>query len=307
MSSRPLVIIVLITILFHHIRGKQPNPNWSHYTSHPIAGCRHFYIPLQQSVFTFLFAVCTRTEGWTISKQTGVVFAFLGSCWTSLVDYHIDTSSSSFYGDLTGLVAAMGYGIYTVLLSSLCPKDESTMSMNLLLGYMGLFQMIFWSPGLMVSWLSHGHSTDRFLEQQQPDEINQTVTWPIFSCLILKGLIDNVLSDYLWARAVLMTSATVATVGLGLTIPLAFVSDALLSPLMNSKEDSHENSTSTMDGIQSSWDGRTNMHHILGAILVLVGFVLVNLGHEAHDTVMEQETNVLEEHDNDDEEENGVK
>ena len=37
-------------------------------------------------------------------------------------------------------------------------------------------------------------------------------------CLLLKGLFDNVLSDYFWARAVVLTSATVATVGLGLTI-----------------------------------------------------------------------------------------
>lgn len=31
--------------------------------------------------------------------------------------------------------------------------------------------------------------------------------------LVLKGLLDNVLSDYLWARAVLLTSPTVATCG----------------------------------------------------------------------------------------------
>ena len=36
---------------------------------------------------------------------------------------------------------------------------------------------------------------------------------------------NNVLSDYLWARAVVLTTPTVATVGLSLTIPLAFISD----------------------------------------------------------------------------------
>ena len=35
----------------------------------------------------------------------------------------------------------------------------------------------------------------------------------IFLFLILKGLLDNVISYYLWARAVILTSATVASGG----------------------------------------------------------------------------------------------
>jgi solute carrier family 35 protein F5 len=65
------------------------------------------------------------------------------------------------------------------------------------------------------------------------------------------------LSDYLWARAVVLTSATVATVGLGLTIPLAFVSDLIM-------------------GHGSILDATS----IMGAIAVLAGFILVNIGEE---------------------------
>jgi solute carrier family 35 protein F5 len=39
------------------------------------------------------------------------------------------------------------------------------------------------------------------------------------------GLFDQVLSDYIWARAVVLTSPTVATVGMSITIPLAIMSD----------------------------------------------------------------------------------
>ena len=46
--------------------------------------------------------------------------------------------------------------------------------------------------------------------------------------IVLKGLVDNVLSDYLWAWAVLLTSPSVATVGLSLTIPMAAASQLLL-------------------------------------------------------------------------------
>jgi hypothetical protein len=40
-------------------------------------------------------------------------------------------------------------------------------------------------------------------------------------CQLLQGLLDNVLSEYLWATAVLLTSPSVATVGLALTVTLA--------------------------------------------------------------------------------------
>jgi len=43
-----------------------------------------------------------------------------------------------------------------------------------------------------------------------------------------KGLLDNVLSDYLWARAVLLIGPTVATVGLNVQVPLAAGLDAAL-------------------------------------------------------------------------------
>lgn len=49
-----------------------------------------------------------------------------------------------------------------------------------------------------------------------------------FGLIVVKGLVDNVISDYLWARAVLLTSPTVSTVGLSLTVPLAMLSDLLI-------------------------------------------------------------------------------
>jgi hypothetical protein len=47
--------------------------------------------------------------------------------------------------------------------------------------------------------------------------------------LIHAGLLDNVLSDYLWARAVVLTTATAATVGLAFQTPVAIVADILIN------------------------------------------------------------------------------
>lgn len=72
--------------------------------------------------------------------------------------------------------------------------------------------------------------------------------------IIVKGLFDNVLSDFLWARAILLTSPTVATVGLSMTIPLAMLSDLVFK------------------GLAPTWQV------LLGSVLVTVGFVGVNVG-----------------------------
>lgn len=82
----------------------------------------------------------------------------------------------------------------------------------------------------------------------------------VFGCIVINGLFNNVISDYLWARSVVLTSATVATVGLGLTIPLAFASDVFLG----SKD-------------------VLNSESILGAVFVLFGFVFVNIGQTQDD------------------------
>lgn len=74
--------------------------------------------------------------------------------------------------------------------------------------------------------------------------------------MVLNGLCNSVLSDYLWARAVVLTSPTVATIGVSITIPLALVSDFLL----------HGTSPTWLSGG--------------GAFLVICGFTLVNITKE---------------------------
>lgn len=66
------------------------------------------------------------------------------------------------------------------------------------------------------------------------------------------GLLDNVLSDYLWAKAILLTSTTVATAGLTIQVPLAAIVDSLTG-----------NAPNLMDYI--------------GAAAVMVGFAGINV------------------------------
>lgn len=89
------------------------------------------------------------------------------------------------------------------------------MSTQLLLGYIGAWNTFLFLP-LAVAAIVYNPS------------IVYHLTWTIAAMLCVNGVLDNVVSDYFWARAVLMTSPTVATLGLSFTIPVALLSDLLL-------------------------------------------------------------------------------
>jgi solute carrier family 35, member F5 len=228
------------------------------------------------SLFTFLFALLTEDEHFHVYKLMGVLCGISGCILTGLHDASSTSSNdddehhtrirsvlrlllgdralplheqvesnksddNAVWGDILSLVSAVFYGVYAVMVRVLCPHDESLMSMKRFLGYIGLWNMLVLSP--IVIWQVRSSSA--------------TLSAFVVACLIGKGMFDNVLSDYLWARAVILTSATVATVGLGLTIPLAFLSDVAM--------------------------GRPdvlNVESVVGAVAILTGFLLVNIGQQ---------------------------
>ena len=225
------------------------------------------------SLFTFLIALLMRDERFSCWKLIGVIFGIVGCVVTGLHDARngggggngrmrflfVDTNESDtnddhhLWGDILSVISAAFYGIYAVMVRLLCPRDESLMSMQLFLGYVGLWNMLALFPIALYQL-----------------KIAQSVTlsgW-VFSCLVVNGLFNNVISDYLWARSVVLTSATVASVGLGLTIPLAFVSDVFL-------------------GVEDI----LNLESILGACFVLSGFILVNIGHTKNEGEEDNERN----------------
>ncbi len=60
--------------------------------------------------------------------------------------------------------------------------------------------------------------------------VRHDFTLAVLGFIAVKGILDFVLTDYFLFRSVVLTSATTATVGLGLTIPMAFVADLIFSP-----------------------------------------------------------------------------
>ena len=148
------------------------------------------------------------------------------------------SASFPILGDCMAILSAFIYACYTTLMK-LRVKDDNSMSMFLFFGLLGLCNLIFLWPLLFLIYYS---GIERISLRD----------WDTVGLLTLTGLV-NVLSDYFWARSVLLTSPLIASVGLCLTIPLALLADFFVSDVKHS-----------------------NLY-IFGAVCVLVGFVLVNL------------------------------
>jgi solute carrier family 35 protein F5 len=199
------------------------------------------------SLFAFLFAVIARDEGFQYIKMSGVLLGIAGTGLTAYHDSRDETCENhcrfALLGDLLAVVAALAFGAYAVQIRLLCPRNEELYSMQSLLGYIGLVNMIVLSP--FAVWRLSGQSH---------------MTFVILGLIFVRGLFDYVLSEYLYFRAVVLTNASVATLGLTLTIPLAFGADAVLN------------------------NGNIlSVASVVGAAAVVGGFLLVNFGNSTDD------------------------
>jgi solute carrier family 35 protein F5 len=146
----------------------------------------------------------------------------------------------TFWGDLICFLGALLYGCYTVLIRRLDPPD-----LGLFFGFLGLGVFLLFGPIVVA------------LHVTGVEDLS-TITPQITALLIGKGLLDNVLSDYLWAIAVLLTSPSVATIGMSLTVPLAIASDGLLPKQW------------------LEYPQRPTPLSVLSAVAVVFGFVAIN-------------------------------
>ncbi|CAM9408666.1 unnamed protein product [Ectocarpus sp. 13 AM-2016] len=165
------------------------------------------------ALFTYLFSVVARTERFTKTKTVGVALALLGAVMVGLGDKEDgDSAHDSLWGDAAALMSAVGYGVYSTILTILCPSDDEV-SMSLVLGYLGVASALIFLP--LVVGLAYAPGM----------HILHGLTFHIVQLIVFKAVMDNVISGLLWARAILLTTPTVATVGCSLTIPIAFMSD----------------------------------------------------------------------------------
>lgn len=159
---------------------------------------------------------------------------------------------SMLIGNVLALLGACFYGAYTVLLK-LKVKNESRLNTKLFFGFVGIFNLILLWPTLI---LLHYTGIETF---ELP---NSSFVWNV----ILANCLITFISDYCWARAVLLTSPLTVTVGLSLTIPLALIGDYVYKKVS-----------------MNAW-------YLVGAMIIGASFVLVNREESVVEETQEQET-----------------
>ncbi|KAH9784897.1 solute carrier family 35 member f5 [Citrus sinensis] len=232
------------------------------------------------SLFTFLVSLLFLGEKFTWVKLVSVLLCMAGTIIVSLGDSENSssvsaTASNPLLGDILSLASAGLYAVYITLIRKKLPDDDGKngdASMAQFLGFLGLFNLIIFLP---VALILHFTKLEPFYKLT----LKQfgLIVGKAFSFLVLPrsrlflslqssmchisvhsadtayaGLLDNVLSDYLWAKAVLLTTATVATAGLTIQVPLAAVVDSLTG-----------NAPKLLD--------------YLGAVAVIIGFGGINI------------------------------
>ncbi len=89
-------------------------------------------------------------EDASVVKIVGIVICFAGAVSVGLQD---DTSSDddtgSVGGDIMAVIGSIGYGLYTTAMRYKVP-DDSQVSMQLLLGYIGLINAVILTPALVI-------------------------------------------------------------------------------------------------------------------------------------------------------------
>lgn len=202
------------------------------------------------SFFTLLVGWSLSVERLNVRKVIGVALSFFGVVLlTNSDDLEVQEPKSNLIllGNLLALSGALFYGVYSILLK-LRVEHEQRLDMKLFFGFVGVFSLSFlWPTLFLLDWMG----VERIQLPPTP------AVWGV----LLANCAMSFVSDFLWAKAMLLTSPLTVTVGLSASIPCAMLGDVIFK------------------------EKTMGLIYVLGAAIILGSFVAVNQDEEVDEVL----------------------
>lgn len=153
---------------------------------------------------------------------------------------------------MLALAGAILYGSYITLLKLRLPPSIH-LRQSLFFGIVGALNILFLLPVLLLLHFMHWETLTL------PETPGGHSTAWIWLAVAGNALLGTCLSEWVWLKAMLYTTPLMATVGMSLSIPLAVIGDWLFKGL------------------------RMQIQFWVGALLIVLAFVLLNWAHMDHE------------------------
>ena len=205
------------------------------------------------SVFTLFFSVVFLSDAFSLLKLACALLNFGGIALVLAAD---DSSSSSeqtpkTIGDVLAVISAACMAGYSVQLKAMLPPPSAMeqVSMPMFFGFLGVTVALMCVPLFLTAIALHSEGWTHL------ELVRQLWAQPrVVLALTVNGLVGTVLSDLVWAQAVMLTSPLITNLGTGFTVPLSFLVDYYLRGV----------------------GGAPQPQYVLGVGMILVAFVTVN-------------------------------
>ncbi len=199
------------------------------------------------SLFTYFLELRLMNTGFRKEKLAAILLCIAGTVLWTYGNYrgskHDDSHKNTLLGNLLCLCSAGLYSVVSIIIGKYLPESGEA-DMSLFWGYTGLINLSVSMPVNIIGCLTGLNNM-------------QDLPARLYGMVMLKGLMDNLLSNYLWAYAVLFVGPTSANVGMSIETPIVLIIDIC------TKNANYLN---------------TNMAlNITGAITILLGFLGLSL------------------------------
>jgi len=180
-------------------------------------------------------------------KVLAVVITFGGILTITFSDKSDgDDGEEGFWGDVLSLLSSVFYGVYATFLKWKMPEEDDRqgkVNLGLFFGLVGVFNVV------LLGWLFP-------VLDYTGVEVFELPSKAVLGMLFLNAFFGTVLSDFFWAKSVLLLSPLITTVGMSLTIPASMIMDFVLH-------------------------GSTfHILYVFGSVMVVVGFVIITISNE---------------------------